>query len=182
MHRHLPIVCALVCALPAAAAELPIRKAGLWDLKMTIEGRNTAAPAMQHCTDPSTDKLMTSNFGNLGREDCSKRDIQVAGRTITVDSICTFSGMKMTTHAVIGGDFNSAYTVKLTSTREGGPAAAGGTTTMTIEAKWLGACKADQKPGDMILPGGQKINVVDMQKLQLPAGLGGPRPGAPQPK
>jgi len=181
MHRHLAIVFVLACAWPATAAELPIRKAGLWDLKMTVEGRNTAMPGMQHCTDPSTDKLMTSNFGNIGHEECSKRDVQVSGRTITVNSICTFNGTKVTTHADISGDFNSAYTVKVSSTREGGPVGAG-TTNMLIEAKWLGACKADQKPGDMILPGGHKVNIVDMQKLRLPAGLGGLRLGAPAPR
>src|SRR5438874_1420231 len=58
MHRHLLIVvCVLACASAAAAAELPIRKAGLWDMKMVIEGRNTPAPTMQHCTNPATDKL-----------------------------------------------------------------------------------------------------------------------------
>ena len=37
---------------------------------------------------------------------------------------------------------------------------------MTLEAKWLGACKADQKPGDIVMPGGMKMNVKDMEKLK----------------
>ena len=36
----------------------------------------------------------------------------------------------------------------------------------TVEAKWLGACKADQKPGDIMMPGGMKMNIKDMQKLK----------------
>ena len=36
----------------------------------------------------------------------------------------------------------------------------------TIEAKWLGACKADQKPGDIVMPGGMKMNIKDMEKLK----------------
>ena len=86
---------------------------------------------------------------------------------------------------VVTGDFNSAYVVKVNSKRSGGPAAPGmpAETNMTIEAKWLGPCKPGQKAGDMILPGGQKINVLDLQKFQMPGGPGGPpRPGAPQPK
>ena len=31
-----------------------------------------------------------------------------------------------------------------------------------IDAKWVGPCKADQKPGDMVMPGGVKMNVMDM--------------------
>jgi len=38
----------------------------------------------------------------------------------------------------------------------------------TIEAKWLGACKADQKPGDMMLPGGMKKDIKDMEKMKAP--------------
>jgi hypothetical protein len=45
---------------------------------------------------------------------------------------------------------------------------------MAIEAKWLGACKADQKPGDIIMANGMKMNVTDMQR----GGAGGP-PGLP---
>ena len=38
--------------------------------------------------------------------------------------------------------------------------------TTTIEAKWLGACKPDQKPGDIVMPGGFKINIKDAEKLK----------------
>jgi hypothetical protein len=39
-------------------------------------------------------------------------------------------------------------------------------TVTKIEAKWLGACKPDQKPGDIVMPGGFKLNVKDAAKLQ----------------
>ena len=45
---------------------------------------------------------------------------------------------------------------------------ADGTTNMSIETKWLGACKSDQKPGDMIMADGRKINIVDMQNMMPP--------------
>ena len=51
---------------------------------------------------------------------------------------------------------------------------AGGTTNMTIDAKWLGACKSDQRPGDIIMANGMKMNIADMQKMQ---GMQGGRPG-----
>ena len=68
-------------------------------------------------------------------------------------------------HMDVTGDFNSAYTVKITSQNSGGPAGMPRQTATTMEAKWLGACKADQKPGDMIMPGGIKMNIKDLQKL-----------------
>ncbi len=94
-----------------------------------------------------------------------------------VDSVCTFGPMTSTSHGVVSGDFNSAYSVKVTSKREGGRAIPGmpegGTTNMTIDAKWMGACAADQKPGDMIMAGGRKVNIRDMQNMMqnLPKAL-----------
>ena len=72
----------------------------------------------------------------------------------------------MKSHSEITGDFNSAYTVKTTSHSEGGPSGLPRDATTTIEAKWLGACKPDQKPGDIVMPGGIKINVKDAEKLK----------------
>ena len=165
MHRRLSLIAfALACATPAAALDLPARKPGLWEIKMSMEGRNIAMPAAQHCIDAETDKLMSA-VGNARQEMCSKRDVQKVGSTIVVDSVCKIGEATSTSHAVVSGDFNSAYTVKITSKREGGPAVPGlpadGTTTMSIDAKWLGPCAADQKPGDMIIAG-RKMNVRDL--------------------
>jgi hypothetical protein len=80
-----------------------------------------------------------------------------------LDSVCSFAGMSITSHAEITGDFNSAYTVKSTSH---GPAATPRNANTTIEAKWLGACKADQKPGDIMMPGGMTLNIKDLQKAK----------------
>ena len=62
----------------------------------------------------------------------------------------------MTSHSEITCDFNSAYTVK--STRTGKAAERGAARChLEIEAKWFGACKPDQKPGDIVMPGGFKL-------------------------
>jgi hypothetical protein len=34
--------------------------------------------------------------------------------------------------------------------------------TAIVEAKWVGPCKAGQKPGDMMMPNGMKMNVLEM--------------------
>jgi hypothetical protein len=121
---------------------------------------------MQHCTDESTDKEMSAAVAPMGKDLCSKQDIQKTATGYVSDSVCGVAGMSITSHAEIIGDFNSAYTVKSSSHSEGGPTGKPRDTTTTIEAKWLGACKADQKAGDIMMPGGMKMNIKDMEKLK----------------
>ncbi|TAK48332.1 MAG: DUF3617 family protein [Xanthobacteraceae bacterium] len=158
------IVLACLASAAASAAELPTRKAGLWEMKMAREGAPAAMPVMQHCTDASTDKEMATMFGAM-QEQCTQRDIRNANGAIVVDSVCSFGPMKSTSHAEITGDFNAAYTVTVKANVEGGPMP--GPSTMTVEAKWLGPCKADQKPGDIMVPAmNMKMNIKDMQTLR----------------
>jgi hypothetical protein len=157
---------ALVLSAGAASAvDLPIRKAGLWEMKMVRTGGQMPEMTMQHCTDETTDKEMSTAASPMAKQLCSKQDIQKTATGYVSDSVCGVAGVNVTSHAEITGDFNSAYTVKSTSHSEGGPHGAHDAT-MTIEAKWLGACKSDQKPGDIVMPGGMKMNVKDMEKLK----------------
>jgi len=157
---------ALLPALEARAVEMPVRKAGLWEMKMVRTGSPLPEMTMQHCTDATTDKQMSSAFSPMSKDVCSRQDIQKTATGYMTDSVCSVGGTSVTSHADITGDFNSAYTVKSTTQSERAPAGLPRDSTMTIEAKWLGACKADQKPGDIMMPGGMKMNITDMEKLK----------------
>ena len=160
------VVLALLPANDAAAVELPVRKPGLWAMKVQRVGSPVPDMTMQHCTDETTDKMMSDTVSPMGKETCSKQDIQKTATGYVSDSVCGVAGMSITSHAEITGDFNSGYTVKSTSHSERGPAGVPRDSTTTIEAKWLGACKPDQKAGDIMMPGGMKMNVKDMEKLK----------------
>jgi Protein of unknown function (DUF3617) len=171
MTRRFLLCCSAVALLvlaavpDARAAELPVRKAGLWEMKVAHTGSSTPEMTMQHCTDETTDKEMSTAFSPLAKDMCSKQDVQKTTTGYVSDSVCGVAGMTVTSHAEITGDFNSAYTVKSTAHSDGGPKSAHDNTS-TIEARWLGACKADQKPGDIMMPGGMKMNIKDMDKLK----------------
>ena len=154
----------LLPALEARAVEMPLRKAGLWEMKMFRTGSPMPEMTMQHCTDESTDKSMTSGLTPAVNEICSKHEVQKTATGYASDSVCNMAGVSLTSHSDVTGDFNSAYTVKSTSHTERSGVARD--TTTAIEAKWLGACKPDQKPGDIVMPGGVKMNVKDMEKLK----------------
>ena len=159
--------CLVVSAASARADDLPVRKAGLWEMKLVTSGSPVPEMTMQHCTDETVDKEMSNNVSPMAKQICAKQEIKKTATGYVSDSECNVAGVNTTSHAEISGDFNSAYTVKSSSHAQGGVAgAAGRDSTMTLQAKWLGACKPDQKPGDIVMPGGFKMNVRDMDKLK----------------
>jgi Protein of unknown function (DUF3617) len=180
MRRRFAVVAvALLSAAPALALDMPARKAGLWEMKMVFDGSPMPAQTMRQCIDQATDKAMQSQFGSGGAQGatCSKQDIKNAGGTTTFDTVCKIGPTTTATRGTITGSFDSAYTMKITSSSAGGPPIAGmapgGETRMTIEAKYLGGCQAGQKPGDVVMSNGMKMNVLEMQKMGA-GGMGAP--------
>jgi hypothetical protein len=168
----------LLLVSPLAAQDMPPRKAGLWEVKMTMEGVGMPPMTSHQCVDAETDQQMNTIGSGMSRSMCSKQEVKRVGDSIVVDSVCNIGGMTTTSHGVMTGDFNAAYTVRVTSKRQGGPPQAGpAETKMLIAAKWTGPCKADQKPGDIIMPGGMKMNIRDL--ANMPGLPGGTAPGAP---
>ena len=151
----------------ARAEDLPVRKAGLWEIKMVRTGSPLPSMTMQHCTDESVDKDMNNMVSPMAKQICSKQDIQKTATGYVTDSVCGVGGVSISSHSEISGDFNSAYTVATTSHADLGNKTAPRDSVTKIEAKWLGACKPDQKPGDIVMPGGGfKLNVKDAEKLK----------------
>jgi hypothetical protein len=164
-------VLGLIYLSNAPAAELPSRKPGLWEVRTTI-GNSNIPRLIQQCIDASTDQMLQSNAGPFAASTCREREVERSGNSVIIDSTCTMGGKAATSQAVVTGNFDSQYTMTVTSQSEELP---GGKMTMTMEAKWLGPCAADQKPGDVIMSNGVKINIPEMQKRGL-------SPGSPLPQ
>jgi hypothetical protein len=160
MMKRLGVACgvAMICAAPAFAGDLPARKAGLWQVDTTVSAGHTVT--MKQCIDAKTDEAMQARFASLPQQNCSKHDVQKSADKITIDSVCSIAGRTTTGHIVITGSFDSAYTMVMTSDVKGVPTPHN----VTMSAKWLGPCAAGQKPGDMVLPNGRTINVIDIQR------------------
>ena len=171
MMRRLLLFClgccllTLVAAAGANAEDLPVRKAGLWEMKLVRVGSALPEMTMQHCTDETTDKDMNNMVSPISKQICSKQDVQKTATGYISDSVCSLGGGSLTSHSEIVGDFSSAYSVTTVSHSDKGPANLRDSTTK-IEAKWLGDCKPGQKPGDIVMPGGFKLNVKDAEKLK----------------
>jgi Protein of unknown function (DUF3617) len=155
-----------LAASAACAEELPVRKAGLWEMKIVKTGSALPDISMQHCTDPTTDKEMNNTVSPLAKQICAKQDIQKTATGYVSDSVCTVAGATIATHAEFVGDFDSGYTVTSNSHSDKGPNGKPLDTVTKIQAKWIGDCKPGQKPGDIMMPGGFKLNVKDAEKLK----------------
>jgi hypothetical protein len=86
---------------------------------------------MRQCIDAATDRAIQSSRGAFAQAACPKRDVQRTATGITIDSTCTLGGKPPTSHAVVNGNFDSAYTMTVASK---GEALQGRGTTVTYTA------------------------------------------------
>jgi hypothetical protein len=156
-------------ALPAAAQEIdfPERKAGQWEIKMIPEVAGAMPEqTIKACIDAASDKQMMQAGFSMSKSMCSRQEITRDGSDYVIDSTCQVGTMSTTSHIVVSGDFQSAYTVKMTSEITGSPMPMAGAGNMTQEARWVSAdCTDGMAPGDMLMPGGMKVNVNEMMKM-----------------
>src|SRR6516225_677313 len=84
-------------AMPAAAADMHSRKAGLWEITTHVANHPVT---MKQCIDAATDQAMQAHAAYSGTS-CSKREVQKPATGMTVDTVCTIAGKTMTSHIVV---------------------------------------------------------------------------------
>ncbi len=148
-------------AVEAAAIDLPARKPGQWEVKMTPKTAG-AAPTMttQLCLDAASDKALLEK-GMAMAPNCTLNQSH-DGANLVIDATCDIAGRKTKSHIVISGDFQTHYQMDIVTDSTGGPPGLPKHAEITQQATWVGACKAGMKPGDMIMPGGRTINLLTM--------------------
>jgi len=138
------LLLAIVAAAPVWADDVPMPKAGLWEFK------TVSTAGSRDCVDAVTEK----KTGIAGACPILSTRKTVDGYTIDVECDATGIG-PIRWHLEVTGNFDSAYTIKRTADF------GGANLVITTEAKWLGACPADWKPGDREIPGLGKLNLLD---------------------
>jgi hypothetical protein len=149
---------ALLGATCAHADSYPHRKPGLWEITLSSPDSKMPPATSRMCIDAATEASLMSTGGSACTKMCSTCDVKFTGSSGTVDTVCTFSGKTQTTHSQITFTGDSAYRSEVLAKFD--PPIAGKTERRSVhEAKWVGACPADMKPGDMVLPTGMKMHV-----------------------
>jgi hypothetical protein len=132
-------------SLPVSAfaqVEPPHRKPGMWEQSIELPGNKPMT--MQMCIDEETEK----QYSALGKKPGCTQEFQKIPGGYSFKGTCegkTASGTAI-------GDFDKAIKVVVDS--EG--------TRVTSDLKYLGACPAGRKPGDMVMPNGQVLNMKDL--------------------
>jgi len=148
-------------ACPAFALDFPSRKPGLWEIQTGDGTGKGPGHTMQQCIDAASDKALRDMGQGIGKDMCSKQELRADGGKLVMDSVCKVGNTVATSHAVMSGDFSTSYRMESKSTYNP-PLMGRAEGASVMEAKWIGPCKADQKPGDMVMSNGMKMNALDM--------------------
>lgn len=151
-----------VASAPAAVSAPPRRKPGLWRQTVSTAGMTQSS---RICLDEAAEQKLSAFGEQATRGMCEKNEVsRRPDGTYAFTSVCDMGqGGKTTTTGVASGDFDVRYKVEAESTTTAASAPQmNGAHKMTLEAEWLGPCPAGFKPGDIELPGGMKINALQM--------------------
>jgi hypothetical protein len=156
-HKLLASALTAVLLVPTVslAADAPLRKSGLWEIRSetTAGGQKTPGMTMQMCIDQRQDDMTADPRDREDvRQRCSKMDVKRSGNTMTIDSVCTHDGHTATGHTVITGNLVTDYRMEST-TRFEPPMNGMQTMSSTMAGKWLGPCKPGQTHGSVTMPG-----------------------------
>ncbi len=155
----------LLPALPASAEEtLPQRKAGMWELKTSMdEGRGPREQSMKLCIDAEMEANTVKASLAEHKQNCEKYEIKKDGGKTTVNMTCTFNGRHVESLTEMEGDFSKSFNIKIASTT----ADTRESTQQTITIKrvilqdgtYLGESCGDLRGGEALAADGTKVMV-----------------------
>lgn len=161
-------LCAMpACAQPAPGTSLtdnlpqwPARRPGLWQI--TLQSAGVAPQVVRHCVDARTDRLMQQLTEGTDANTCSRRTYSREGERYLGESECRFGTSTALIRSSVQGDFSRSYKGEVENRIEP-PTAGINQYKVSLSARWLSACPAGWKPGDMDVPGMGRVNLAEVQ-------------------
>jgi hypothetical protein len=152
----------LIISQAAADEKVTIkRKPGLWEVSVSADGKSLPG-SMKQCADEATDAQMMQ-MAQGQSESCKMGELRKIDSGYEFSSECKMGPSTITSQGVFKGDFETSYTGEVV-TKMTPPVFGRGEAKSTIQAKWLGDCPADMKPGDMQTGDGMKIGLDQAKK------------------
>ena len=150
---------------PAHQAEVSkmTQRPGLWEITTSVPSMPKGLVSKLCMDSGLSERMVEIGMRGAGDAKCTQNNIVKSGATVDVDSVCHMSIRKITSHIRMEMISDSEYRQTIASTMEP-PMGGDGKSTTTVIGKRLGDCPMDMKGGDMVVPGGMKINMYDALK------------------
>jgi len=153
---------ALVTAAPAAGIDYPTLRDGQWEMT-TMQGTAGSPPRKSTlCLDASTQRMMIDMGAGLQKAMCSRMDMRRDGAKYISDAECKIGNSVIKSHGVMTMQGDTAYHTESSATYDPPLFNDVRQSTTVIEGRHTGACGDGMKPGDMVTPNGQRINLNDL--------------------
>lgn len=102
------------------AGDLPVRKAGRWELKTTMdEGLGPREQTITMCVDAEMERNTAAASAVEHKESCSKYEVSHADGKVVISAVCKMNGRDVESRTAMSGDFQKSFEVKIESTTSG---------------------------------------------------------------
>lgn len=131
-----PETAAATPAAPAATNAINGPIAGKWQVTITSAGMTM--PAQEICYEKQMTLEEAQKMGQDAGMTCSEQTFAPDGKA--GHSVCTMQGMTVTSDYKVTGDFNTSYTMEMTSSMDPAPPGVTNPSTTTVKMDRLGDC------------------------------------------
>lgn len=146
---------------PESPANFPRRRSGLWETRSDAS-ESHGLPAARFCVGDDTDNASRQLDRVAGEKgSCSVGSFRRVGLNWMAETVCRDSRQTVISQSVASGDFLSEYRIDTLVFYS--PPLPGNKREdrESITARYLGACKPGQRPGDLEMPGMGTLNMND---------------------
>lgn len=159
----LALAAAAIGVQAAETSELPLRKAGLWELKTSMdEGQGPREQSIKLCLSGEMETNAVKNSIAEHKAACAAYQIKPSSSATVVEADCIFNKRRVLSTTTMSGDFKTAFEVKIESTTSDPEAKDQSVVvkrTILQSGKFLSDGCGDLKPGEAEGPDGKRVMV-----------------------
>lgn len=152
-------------AFAAPPPPLPPLRPGLWEATTVSPGRPQPRPAVTRmCLDKHTQGHVLAQLTMAMPRMCSRNQLGMRGGRFVTDSSCTFGSSTIEGKTETTFFRDTAYRMEVVG-RVGPTGQLSPMQKAVIDGRYAGSCPKGMKPGDMTLPNGLTLNLVQMSAM-----------------
>ena len=162
MRRAAFALVAVVPTLALAAGDPPHLRPGLWEASTSFPNRAQPSPLITRlCLDGQTQRRLLEQVTFAMLRLCSRSEYGMQGGRFVTSSSCTIAGSTLEGRTETTFFRDTSYHTEVVG-RMAPPGRVVAQQKTVIDGRHVGACPAGWKPGDMTLPNGLRLNLLQV--------------------